>query len=255
MLILLPPSESKANRRRGRPADAVDVVRSPRSAPTRASASPRPSSRPAAPPTPRPCSGCPRACSTRWPATSCSTTAPATPAAEVYTGVLYDALDLATARHRPPAAARTGGSSSCPRSTAPCAPVTGSRPTGCPWARRCPGSARWPRCGAPPSTRCCPDVAGRGRRRRLPVGGVCRRVASRAPTSPPAGCRCACPGPATWPSTPAASSPGTCARRGSPRGRCRRCADVVAGAFDDRPARAGATRGSVGARRRRCVTG
>ncbi len=94
MLILLPPSESKANRRRGRPADpstwsfpelartrarvatALAEVSRAREAPALLGVSPGLLDQVAR--------------------NLVLDTAPATPAAEVYTGVLYDALDLAT---------------------------------------------------------------------------------------------------------------------------------------------------------------
>ena len=95
MLILLPPSESKANRRRGRPADAVDVVvPRPRTHPR--SASPRRSSRRAAPPTPPPLLGVSEGTARRGRPQPHARHRSGHPAAEVYTGVLYDALDLAS---------------------------------------------------------------------------------------------------------------------------------------------------------------
>ena len=95
MLILLPPSESKANRRRGRPADPSTLVlprARPHPRPGRRARSPRS----AAPPTHRPCSGSRAGLLDEVARNLVLDTAPATPAAEVYTGVLYDALGLAT---------------------------------------------------------------------------------------------------------------------------------------------------------------
>ena len=219
MLILLPPSESKANRRRGRPADAA-TWSFPELAPTRervAAALAEVSRSPDA----AALLGVSDGTARRGGAQPRARHAPATPAAEVYTGVLYDALDLGLARHRRPppreplARRRLGAA----RRGAPGRPdhrlpaVDGrdaarARPAG-------PGVATRARPGAARPSPAVASSSTAGRRRMPPRG-------ARAPTSPPAGCRSACPGPATWPSTPAGSWPGTCARWASPRGRCRR---------------------------------
>jgi uncharacterized protein len=94
VLILLPPSESKANRRRGRPADP-STWSFPELAPTRAkvaaalaevSRSPEAAA----------LLGVSEGLLDEVARNLVLDTAPATPAAEVYTGVLYDALELAT---------------------------------------------------------------------------------------------------------------------------------------------------------------
>jgi cytoplasmic iron level regulating protein YaaA (DUF328/UPF0246 family) len=94
VLILLPPSESKANRRRGRPADP-STWSFPSLSPTRervatalveASGSPDAAS----------LLGVSEGLLDEVARNLVLDTAPATPAAEVYTGVLYDALDLAS---------------------------------------------------------------------------------------------------------------------------------------------------------------
>lgn len=94
MLILLPPSESKANRRRGRPADP-STWSFPQLAPTRArvaAALVEVSRSPDAPAL----LGVSPGLLDEVARNLVLDTAPATPAAEVYTGVLYDALGLAT---------------------------------------------------------------------------------------------------------------------------------------------------------------
>ena len=94
MLILLPPSESKANRRRGRPADAA-TWSFPALAPTRervAAALVETSRSPDA----AALLGVSDGLLDEVARNLVLSTAPATPAAEVYTGVLYDALDLAS---------------------------------------------------------------------------------------------------------------------------------------------------------------
>ena len=94
MLILLPPSESKANRRRGRPADP-STWSFPELGPTRArvaAALAEVSRSPEAPAL----LGVSPGLLDEVARNLVLDTAPATPAAEVYTGVLYDALGLAT---------------------------------------------------------------------------------------------------------------------------------------------------------------
>jgi uncharacterized protein len=94
VLILLPPSESKANRRRGRPADPA-TWSFPSLTPTRervAAALVETSRSPDA----AALLGVSEALPDEVARNLVLDSAPATPAAEVYTGVLYDALDLAT---------------------------------------------------------------------------------------------------------------------------------------------------------------
>jgi uncharacterized protein len=94
VLILLPPSESKANRRRGRPADPA-TWSFPSLTPTRervAAALVETSRSPDA----TALLGVSEALLADVARNLVLDSAPATPAAEVYTGVLYDALDLAT---------------------------------------------------------------------------------------------------------------------------------------------------------------
>ena len=92
MLILLPPSESKANRRRGRPADP-STWSFPALAPTRAkvAAALVETSRS---PDAATVLGVSEGLLDEVARNLVLDTVPATPAAEVYTGVLYDALDL-----------------------------------------------------------------------------------------------------------------------------------------------------------------
>ena len=94
MLILLPPSESKANRRRGRPADPT-TWSFPSLTPTRArvAAALVETSRS---PDAAALLGVSEGLRDEVARNLVLESAPATPAAEVYTGVLYDALDLAT---------------------------------------------------------------------------------------------------------------------------------------------------------------
>ena len=94
MLILLPPSESKANRRRGRPADPT-TWSFPSLAPTRervAAALVETSRSPDA----AALLGVSEGLLDEVARNLLLDAAPATPAAEVYTGVLYDAVDLAS---------------------------------------------------------------------------------------------------------------------------------------------------------------
>jgi cytoplasmic iron level regulating protein YaaA (DUF328/UPF0246 family) len=94
VLILLPPSESKANRRRGRPTDP-STWSFPSLSPTRervATALVEASSSPDA----ASLLGVSEGLLDEVARNLVLDTAPATPAAEVYTGVLYDALDLAS---------------------------------------------------------------------------------------------------------------------------------------------------------------
>ncbi|MFL6079452.1 MAG: YaaA family protein [Ornithinibacter sp.] len=94
MLILLPPSESKTNRRRGRPADPT-TWSFPELAPTRArvaAALAEVSRSPDA----ADLLGVSAGLLDEVARNLVLETAPATPAAEVYTGVLYDALGLDT---------------------------------------------------------------------------------------------------------------------------------------------------------------
>ena len=91
MLILLPPSESKSNRRRGRPADPA-TWSFPALAPTRervAAALVEASRGPDV-------LGVTEGLREEVERNLALDAAPSTPAAEVYTGVLYDALDLAS---------------------------------------------------------------------------------------------------------------------------------------------------------------
>ena len=94
MLILLPPSESKWNRRRGRPADPTSWS-FPQLAATRATVAAAlvDASRS---PDAAALLGVSPGLLDEVAANLVLDSAPATPAAEVYTGVLYDALDLAT---------------------------------------------------------------------------------------------------------------------------------------------------------------
>ncbi|WP_392545349.1 YaaA family protein [Oryzobacter telluris] len=94
MLILLPPSESKSNRRRGKPADPA-TWSFPELGPTRervaaalATASGAPDALDVL--------GVTEGLRDEVARNLALATAPSTPAAEVYTGVLYDALDLAS---------------------------------------------------------------------------------------------------------------------------------------------------------------
>ena len=211
MLILLPPSESKMNRRRGKPADPA-TWSFPELGPTRgrvAHALAEVSRSPDAPALLGVSPGLLDDIARNLVLES----APATPAAEVYTGVLYDALDLASldtaARRRANrwivvvsalyGAVRPGDRITAYRlamgTTLP--DVGGLAPA---WRPALDAGAARASSGAASSS-----TAGR---RRMPPRG------DRGRTSPAAGCRCACRVPATWPSTPEASSHDTCARRG-----------------------------------------
>ena len=94
MLILLPPSESKANRRRGRPADP-STWSFPELGPTRARVAAALAEVSRSPDAPG-LLGVSPGLLDEVARNLVLDTAPATPAAEVYTGVLYDALGLAT---------------------------------------------------------------------------------------------------------------------------------------------------------------
>jgi len=94
VLILLPPSESKANRRRGRPADP-STWSFPELTPTRARVADALVQVSASPEAPALLGVSPGLLG-EVARNLVLDTAPATPAAEVYTGVLYDALGLAT---------------------------------------------------------------------------------------------------------------------------------------------------------------
>ena len=94
MLILLPPSESKANRRRGRPADP-STWSFPELGPTRAKVAAALAEVSRSPEAPA-LLGVSASLLDEVARNLVLDTAPATPAAEVYTGVLYDALSLAT---------------------------------------------------------------------------------------------------------------------------------------------------------------
>lgn len=94
MLILLPPSESKANRRRGRPADPA-TWSFPELSTTRARVRTALSAVSRSPDAPGLLGVSPNLLD-EIARNLVLDSAPATPAAEVYTGVLYDALDLAS---------------------------------------------------------------------------------------------------------------------------------------------------------------
>jgi uncharacterized protein len=94
VLILLPPSESKANRRRGRPADP-STWSFPELGPARARVAAALTDVSRSPDAPA-LLGVSAGLLDEVARNLVLDTAPATPAAEVYTGVLYDALGLAT---------------------------------------------------------------------------------------------------------------------------------------------------------------
>ncbi|KGN42486.1 YaaA family protein [Knoellia aerolata] len=94
MLIVLPPSESKSNRRRGRPADPA-TWSFPELATTRERVAAH-LTRASASPTAATVLGVSPGLADEVARNLTLGTAPATPAADVYTGVLYDALGLAT---------------------------------------------------------------------------------------------------------------------------------------------------------------
>jgi uncharacterized protein len=94
VLILLPPSESKANRRRGRPADP-STWSFPALGPARARVAAALTDVSRSPDAPA-LLGVSAGLLDEVARNLVLDTAPATPAAEVYTGVLYDALGLAT---------------------------------------------------------------------------------------------------------------------------------------------------------------
>lgn len=159
MLILLPPSERKAAARRGRPVD-LDTLSFPELTAARRRVGEAMVQTSAGPDAARQLTVSSglldevRENVRLW-------QAPARPAAEVYTGVLYAALDWAgldtSARRRARArllitSALWGGRSDC---------TTGSRRTGCRSARTS-GSGAWNRCGAPSWIRVLSAVAGTG---------------------------------------------------------------------------------------------
>ena len=179
MLILLPPSESKSNRRRGRPADPA-TWSFPELSPTRSrvrAALSAVSRSPAAPAL----LGVSPALLDEIARNLVLDSAPATPAAEVYTGVLYDALDLASLD----AAARRRANrwvvvvSALP--TVRCGSVTGSRHTGSPSASTCPGVGPLAAAWRPALAQVLPAAAGRG------VVVDCRSAAYAAAWRPGAG--------------------------------------------------------------------
>lgn len=94
MLILLPPSESKANRRRGKPADPSSWS-FPELADTRALVAEH-LRKVSESPTATADLGVSQGLADQVARNLELDSAPATPASEVYTGVLYDALDLAS---------------------------------------------------------------------------------------------------------------------------------------------------------------
>lgn len=94
MLIVLPPSESKSNRRRGRPADP-STWSFPELAGTRQEVAAH-LARASASPTAATVLGVSPGLADEVARNLALGSAPATPAADVYTGVLYDALDLAS---------------------------------------------------------------------------------------------------------------------------------------------------------------
>ncbi|WP_321160604.1 peroxide stress protein YaaA [Janibacter hoylei] len=149
VLVLLPPSESKAGRSRGKALDLPSLSHPDLTDHRRmvldalAEVSGRPDAHEVLGVSPNLVEEVAR--NTRL------TTAPAPPAAEVYTGVLYDALglgDLTPGSDGGP----TGGSSSSPRSSARSTPPTVSRPTACRWRSTSRVSARSPPTGAKRST-------------------------------------------------------------------------------------------------------
>ena len=85
-------------------------------------------------------------------------TSPTLPALQRYTGVLYDALDVALADPGPARAGRPAAGRRLGAVRAGRAPTTRSRPTGCPPARRCPACRRCARCGSRRSPPCSPRV-------------------------------------------------------------------------------------------------
>jgi Protein of unknown function (DUF328). len=128
VLILLPPSESKTGRTRGKPSDP-ERVSFPELAPTRArvaAALAQVSAHPDAPAL----LGVSASLSADIAHNVRLGSAPAVAVADLYTGVLYDAL---SSRRwiRPPDGAPTVGWSSSPLCSGRCAPATGSRPTAC----------------------------------------------------------------------------------------------------------------------------
>lgn len=130
MLVLLPPSESKTGRSRGKPI-ALDSLSFPSLTPHREQVIDALARVSAADDAHEVLGVSPNLIAEVARNTELAT-APAPPAAAVYTGVLYDALDLADLS---PAsgAAPIGGSSWCPHSSVRCVRQTASRPTGCRW--------------------------------------------------------------------------------------------------------------------------
>ena len=220
MLILLPPSESKANRRRGRPADP-STWSFPELGPTRARVADALAQVSRSPEAPALLGVSPGLLG-EVARNLVLDTAPATPAAEVYTGVLYDALGLATLD----TAARRRANrwlvvvSALHGAVRPGDRITAYRLS---MGSTLPGLGPLAQLWRPALDEVLPPSPPRGSsstagRRRMPPRGA------RVPPSPHAGCRCGCPAPATWPSTPGDWWHGTCARSGWCRARCRPCA-------------------------------
>ena len=156
MLILLPPSETKTDRTRGRPADPSRLS-FPQLRRTRAPVAARPRRGQRRPDAPARARRQPPTSPTRSPATPGSPPPPRSPPRELYTGVLYDALDLASLD---PAARRRANRwlvvvSALYGAAAPGRPDR--RRTGCRWASTLPGlgplASLWrrrsPRCSPP----------------------------------------------------------------------------------------------------------
>ena len=146
MLIVLPPSEGKALPARGRPSTWPRSA-SPVSGP--ATGARRPARALHAATGVRRAGARARADPGRtWSHRNAGcATAPTARADRVYSGVLYDALDLALSR-RPQAPAPAPGSRSPRASSGWCGRATGSRRTGSPATSRCPASGPSPACGA-----------------------------------------------------------------------------------------------------------
>ena len=208
MLILLPPSESKANRRRGRPADP-STWSFPELGPTRARVAAALAEVSRSPDAPA-LLGVSPGLLDEVARNLVLDTAPATPAAEVYTGVLYDALDLAgldtAARRR--ANRWLVVVSALHGAVRPGDRITAYRLS---MGSTLPGLGPLAQLWRPALDDGAPGRRRARRRRRLPVGRVRRRVAPGCRARRPLGAGAGARARATWPSTPAGSWPATSA--------------------------------------------
>ena len=251
MLILLPPSESKANRRRGRPADP-STWSFPELGPTRARVAAALAEVSRSPDAPA-LLGVSPGLLDEVARNLVLDTAPATPAAEVYTGVLYDALGLATLD----TAARRRANrwlvviSALHGAVRPGDRITAYRLS---MGSTLPGLGPLASVWRPALDQVLPGRRRARGRRRLPVGVVCRRVAPGCRPRPPLGAGAGARRQPHGQAHPRPGGPAPLPGRGRRPRSVPALRDVVAGAFDVRLARARERQGPVGAGRGAPVT-